>query len=560
MKTNKKTALAAIAFAVLLLVGSFAGVIAGFLLSGNLGNSVKDMVSDAMCETTEEYGITHCYHIPQVNSDAEGIADVNNEIYNTLYEIYEGGVDASRQKYGFINLGSMVYNYVQKDDTVSIVVQTQDNRSDEYDYYVFNVDTKNGTLMTKDEICAVFGKDENSFNAEVRAAVSEYSEREKAKYPESEIEKYINPIIERTLSTEYINAAAPFISKDGELSAVVSLFSSGGKDTYHHLFDIETATDKGALESCKNHISTAAQSSQGGNTIPEVSYVYVQGEEKKTERTEEKTTKPEKTTEAEETTIAATETKKPSSGSRTLTKDVLTSHSWYFAMQWECEYIFYDDGTYEWFGAGYGTGRYRIEGNILHTDDYSYEYTSLEENDRVKEDNYFMDLFAPKLKDGEKFFYCCDGTAPVWLIDATTRFTADKAYCIYRNFAIDEYEVKWDKDYESYIYSEFSMIDVDEDGTDELIVHEGTCEQDRKYHFYTYKNKEIIYLGSIGAWHSSLCDNDGYLIRYDGMSGEGIYYKVTVENGQIVENKEGTFSFPPVPDFGEELDFVPTMY
>lgn len=554
MKTNKKTALAAIAFAVLLLVGSFAGVIAGFLLSGNIGNSVKDMVSDAMCETTEEYGITHCYHIPQVNSDAEGIADVNNEIYNTLYEIYEGGVDASRQKYGFINLGSMVYNYAQKDDTVSIVVQTQDNRSDEYDYYVFNVDTKTGTFLTKAEMCSVFGKDENTFNAEVRAAVSRYSEREKAKYPESEIEKYINPIIERTLSTEYINAAAPFISKDGELSAVVSLFSSGGKDTYHHLFDIETATDKGALESCKNHISTAAQSSQGGNTIPEVSYVYVQGEEKKTEKAEE-TTKA-----AEETTKAATEAKKPSSGSKTLTKEILTSHSWYIAMQWECEYIFYDDGTYEWFGAGYGTGSYRIEGNILHTDEYSYEYTSLEENDRVKEDSYFMDLFAPKLRDGEKFFYCNDGTAPVWLIDATARFTADKDYCIYRNFAIDEYECKWDKDYESYIYSEFSMIDVDEDGTDELIVHEGTCEQDRKYHFYTIENREIIYLGSVYAWHSSLCDNDGYLIRYDGMSGEGIYYNVSIENGQIVETKEGTFTFPPVPDFGEELDFVPTMY
>lgn len=558
MKTNKKTALAAIAFAVLLLVGSFAGVIAGFLLSGNIGNSVKDMVSDAMCETTEEYGITHCYHIPQVNSDAEGIADVNNEIYNTLYEIYEGGVDTSRQKYGFINLGSMVYNYAQKDDTVSIVVQTQDNRSDEYDYYVFNVDTKNGTLMTKDEICAVFGKDENSFNAEVRAAVSEYSEREKAKYPESEIEKYINPIIERTLSTEYINAAAPFISKDGELSAVVSLFSSGGKDTYHHLFDIETATDKGALESCKNHISTAAQSSQGGNTIPEVSYVYVQGEEKKTERTEEKTTEPEKTTEVEETTIAAKETKKPSSASRTLTKDVLMNNSWFGVAQWEWELIFLEDGTVEVYGGGYEKEDYSIDGNILTVGGRTFEYISLNSSDIWKDDEFFVTGMAEKLDPDEMFFYGIDSNFP-WLVDATGRYEADKAYCFYRNFTLDEYEDKWYND-DEYIYTEMEMIDIDDDGTDELIVHEGTCEQARKYHFYTYKNKEIIYLGSLGAWHASLCDNDGYLIKYAGMSGEGEYYRVTIENGKITETEEGTFTFPPVPDFGDEIEFWPSLY
>ena len=44
------------------------------------------------------------------------------------------------------------------------------------------------------------------------------------------------------------------------------------------------------------------------------------------------------------------------------------------------------------------------------------------------------------------------------------------------------------------------------------------------------------------------------------MSGEGDYHRLTIENDKIVETKEGTYNFPPVPDFGFEIEFYPSMY
>lgn len=245
------------------------------------------------------------------------------------------------------------------------------------------------------------------------------------------------------------------------------------------------------------------------------------------------------------------------SGSAALTRDILTSHSWYVVMQSPCEFIFYNDGTYESYGMGYYTGRYTIEGNTLHMDDFSYEYTSLEEDQSLKNDTYFMSIAENLLHKGEKFFYSYSHS--VWLIDASGRHEADKDYCIYRNFALD-IQYNWDISAEDYVYRDFGMVDIDENGVKELVVHEGTCEQDRKYHFYTIENKKIISIGSVSAWHSGLCDNDGCLTRYDGMGGEGTYYKITVENGKISEKQEGTYSFPPVPDFGEGVKFFSTMY
>ncbi len=551
--SNKKSVVIfAVVFAFILLLGSFAGVLTGVLIVKNKtgGNAETDIVSDAFCEIIKDNNITRCYHIPQINSDAEGITEVNKNIYNTLYQVYSEGVTVSQRDNGFLILGSMTYTYVQKDSTVSIVVQTQDARSLEYSYYVFNADTESGKEMTKENMCTLFSTDVNSFNTKVRNAVKEYSDREKTAYPENEVTKYIEPIIKRTVSAEYIDAAMPYINKDGELFAVVSLFSSGGKDTYPHMLNLETSLDEGTLPVCTKHDDITYDSAPATAPAPEVTYVYVEQPNKNNED-EEDTTK----AEAEEVTTKK-DNKNTSSGE--LTKEILTSHSWHSVRQFEYEYIFFEDGTFESYGAGYETGTYEIKNNILYVDGLTFEYTSVEENADLQNDEYLNLTLIETLNPGEKFFYSTE--FKVWLIDATDRFEADKDYCIYRNFAIDNYETKWSKNYKDYIYAEFTMFDIDEDGTEELIVHEGTSEQSRKYHFYTIKGKEIISLGSLGAWHATLCDNDGYLIKYDGMGGEGNYYTVAIENGQITETNEGTFTFPPVPDFGEALKFSPTMY
>ena len=121
------------------------------------------------------------------------------------------------------------------------------------------------------------------------------------------------------------------------------------------------------------------------------------------------------------------------------------------------------------------------------------------------------------------------------------------------NEILQEYTTKWEASGE-YRYCEYVCHDVNEDGIDELIIHDGTCEGDRTHYYYTYINGDAVYLGSYDAWHTGLADGDDKLIAYDGMNGEGTYYYVTINNS--VEKKEaGTYTFPPTPDFGDEIKF-----
>ncbi len=556
---NKSTVIFAVILALILISGAVAGLITGMLIAkNNTGTGEKLPVSDVFSEVIKDGNISYCYHIPQIESDAEGIDEVNKNIYDTLYQVYSEGVTVSKKNNGFPVLGSMIYTCNTKDSVVSIIVQTQDARTLEYNYYTFNVDTEKGCTLSTEDMCELFGTEINAFNTKIRTAVKEYSDREKVNYPEAEINKYIEPIITKTLSKEYIDTASPYISRDGKLFAVVSLFSSGGKDTYPHMMNLDTAIPEEELPVCTAHDSlTEAITNAAAPVItpePEVSYVYVEAETKK---------EPEKETEKETEKKEEVTTKKTTApaSSDVLTKEILMSHSWYITMQWSVEHIFLEDGTYEYYGASYGTGTYSIEGNILHLDKYDLVYTSIAESEDVRNDDYFMSFAKNQnVGENEKILYTLNKNTPMWLIDATNRFEADRNYSFYRNFALDNYESKWHNNYEDYLYAEFAMIDIDDDGTEELIVHEGTCEADRKYHFYTVKNKEVVYLGSLGAWHASLSENDGYLTKSDGMGGEGIYYKVEIENGKITENEEGSFSFPPTPDFGDSITFFPTMY
>lgn len=549
---NRSTFLFAAILAVILVIGALTGLMTGMLIAKNNTEEEKLPVSDVFSEVIKDGNITYCYHIPQIRSEAEGINEVNKKIYNTLYQVYSEGVTVSKKNNGFPVLGSMVYTYTVKDDIVSIIVQTQDARTLEYNYFTFNADIKNGCELSAKDMCGLFGTDINAFNTKIRTAVRNYSDREKVNYPADEVSKYIDPIIEKTLSKEYINMASPYISHDGKLFAVVYLFSSGGKDTYPHMMNLDTSIPQEELPMCTAHDSLTEAITNAAAPVltpePEVSYVYIESEaetkkepEKETEKKEEATTQ---------------KTASPAS-SDVLTKELLMSHSWKGYAQFEWEYVFNADGTVDIYAVSVETENYRIDGNTLYIGNTAYEYISLEESDVWKSDDIFSGSVINELKPGEKFFWT-DNAVCKWLIDTTGRLEYPIIpHAVYMEF---EYEKTENLNPDEYIYFEFATWDIDNDGTEEMIFHEGTCEQDREYHFYTVKNRELIHLGDVHAWHAGLSASDNGLIKYSGMSGEGDYYRITVENGKIKETKEGTYSFPPVPDFGTPIYFHPSLY
>lgn len=273
---------------------------------------------------------------------------------------------------------------------------------------------------------------------------------------------------------------------------------------------------------------------------------YVSVEDITKRETERVTAKETVTSEADNTSLSSDK----------LTKEVLVSHSWYIEMQWKCEYVFYMDGTYESYGAVYGTGTYTIKGDMLYFDNHELKYTTIAECEDARNDEYFIMSFARNnnVKEDEKILYTTDKNKPMWLVDTKGRFECDRDYSIFRTFTLEENDY-----YDEYSYFGFALVDLNNDGRDELVCHRGTCENDRTYSFYTVKNKEVVLIGTVNAWHAGLAEGSNGVIKYTGISGEGEYYRISMQNGEIIETKLGEYSFPPVPDFGTEVRFDPML-
>lgn len=109
-----------------------------------------------------------------------------------------------------------------------------------------------------------------------------------------------------------------------------------------------------------------------------------------------------------------------------------------------------------------------------------------------------------------------------------------------------------------YSYFGYALVDIDGDGGDELIVHTGTCEADRKYIFYTIKDGNSIYLDEINAWHSALYMGEKGLIHVSGEGEMRDYFSITInkEEERIEKGPVESFNRNFIdPDFGEGVNF-----
>ncbi|MDE6781975.1 MAG: SH3 domain-containing protein, partial [Ruminococcus sp.] len=104
-----------------------------------------------------------------------------------------------------------------------------------------------------------------------------------------------------------------------------------------------------------------------------------------------------------------------------------------------------------------------------------------------------------------------------------------------------------------YLFHNYSVYDMDNDGIYELIIERGPNEDDDKYEFYSIADNTMIFVGEIPAGNSTLTQNDGKLykdyrndkkqtvqmISFDGK-------KISAEN--IYENTSGEFK-----DYGKSV-------
>lgn len=87
-------------------------------------------------------------------------------------------------------------------------------------------------------------------------------------------------------------------------------------------------------------------------------------------------------------------------------------------------------------------------------------------------------------------------------------------------------------------YLEYHVYDADQDGAEELIVRNGTCEADYMWKIYTYDGGRAVLLDTFAGGHTSLyvCSSGGFYCMQAHMGNEAVY-KYTLSNGNLSSQK-----------------------
>lgn len=85
----------------------------------------------------------------------------------------------------------------------------------------------------------------------------------------------------------------------------------------------------------------------------------------------------------------------------------------------------------------------------------------------------------------------------------------------------------------------WSLVDIDKNNLEELIVYVGDIEADKEIYFFTYSQGKIVDLGKISGGHTTLytMNNENYLLDVWAHMGEEIVYHINIDNNAIVQNK-----------------------
>lgn len=201
-----------------------------------------ELVTDAYRDIREDdYGYEYCYHIPRINLSS--CAAVNEEIYRTLFQIYYQDVEECINEYGDPNLSSINYIWNQADGVISILVSMPSNYADWTDHMIYYVSAQTGERLEAADLLEVFGVSDRDFRDRVYSALDAYWQGILASWSEEDNEVLLDmsqDLIEQTLADENIQAAVPFISADGDLSFLASVFVPAGGGEIRGRFDFYT--------------------------------------------------------------------------------------------------------------------------------------------------------------------------------------------------------------------------------------------------------------------------------------------------------------------------------
>ena len=211
-----------------------------------------NLVTDAYVDVIELWGTSCCYHIPRVNLEGQGIAELNQKIYDRIYGMMETDVYRNMSEYGEPVLCSIHYNWGMKDDLLSIVIRTQNNYYEWTDYYVYTLSLERMEEATAEELYAAYGLTEDSYYALAREVLQSRWDEQIAAMNGVDME-WIQTLVDATLADENVQKTLPYINARGELCMIADVYSIAGAEYYRHSVNTVSKTNEEWTECAVDH-------------------------------------------------------------------------------------------------------------------------------------------------------------------------------------------------------------------------------------------------------------------------------------------------------------------
>ena len=200
-----------------------------------------NLVTDAYVDVIQHGEASYCYHIPQINLSGEGIAELNQKIYDHIYGMMETDVYSAMSEYGEPGLYTIRYDWGLKDDLLSIVIRAGVYHYEWTDYFVYTASMDSREEVSAEEVYAVYGLTEDSYYALAREVLQSHWDERIAAMNGVDME-WIQTLVDATLAEENLEKNVPFINARGELCMVANIYSPAGAEYYSSMVNMATKT------------------------------------------------------------------------------------------------------------------------------------------------------------------------------------------------------------------------------------------------------------------------------------------------------------------------------
>lgn len=222
--------------------------------SSNVSIDYESLVTDAYSNTVtynsnvydenagvfRDVQVTASYHIPRININSEDVIKANKAIYDTLYPVVRDSI-AEAEEYGAPERSHGIsYKWCVNKDILSLVIcdVSYPNSSGGDEYLVYNVSIPFGRLLSNESVIQAAGFTTQEYYEKARQVLgsSFYEQAEEIHedmFKDSSFVALLNQVKERTMSSENIGEAEPYINEHNQLCIIAKKYSLAGADYYY---------------------------------------------------------------------------------------------------------------------------------------------------------------------------------------------------------------------------------------------------------------------------------------------------------------------------------------